>query len=123
MVLGAVPGGGLSSAGMTNPSKIVNFLDIIGTWSPSLIFVMGSGIPGAAVGFLILKKREKLLVFDDIQVPTYGVIDQRLMIGSVLFDIGWGAPREPINNQCWLRQHAPRDLFHPPYRSTSLYNH
>ncbi|MEC8126694.1 MAG: DUF6691 family protein [Pseudomonadota bacterium] len=75
---------------MTNPSKIVNFLDIIGTWSPSLIFVMGSGIPGAAVGFLILKKREKLLVFDDIQVPTYGVIDQRLMIGSVLFDIGWG---------------------------------
>ena len=43
LVLDAVSGGGLSLAGMTNPSKIVNFLDIAGTWCPSLIFVMGAG--------------------------------------------------------------------------------
>jgi len=90
LLIGAVFGGGLYLAGMTNPSKIVNFLDIAGTWDPSLIFVMGGGIPVAAIGFFILKKREKPLVFDEIQVPTHGVIDRPLVIGSVLFGIGWG---------------------------------
>jgi len=90
LLIGAVFGGGLYLAGMTNPSKIVNFLDIAGTWDPSLIFVMGGGIPVAAIGFLILKKREKPLIFDEIQVPTHGVIDRPLVIGSVLFGVGWG---------------------------------
>jgi len=90
LLIGAVFGGGLYLAGMTNPSKIVNFLDIAGTWDPSLIFVMGGGIPVAAIGFFILKKREKPLIFDEIQVPTHGVIDRPLVIGSVLFGIGWG---------------------------------
>ena len=82
MVRDAVSHGGLSLAGMTNPSKIVNFLDIAGTWRPSLIFVMGGGIPVVAVCFLILKKLEKPLVFDEIQVPTHSVIDQ----GSAIRD-------------------------------------
>ena len=90
LVLGALFGGGLYLAGMTNPSKIINFLDIAGTWDPSLIFVMGGGIPVAAIGYSILKNREKPLVFDDIQVPIHDVIDQPLMIGSVVFGIGWG---------------------------------
>lgn len=90
LLIGAVFGGGLYLAGMTNPSKIVNFLDIAGTWDPSLIFVMGGGIPVAAIGFFILKKREKPLIFGEIQVPTHGVIDRPLVIGSVLFGVGWG---------------------------------
>lgn len=90
LLIGAVFGGGLYLAGMTNPSKIVNFLDIAGTWDPSLIFVMGGGIPVAAIGFFILKKHEKPLIFDEIQVPTHGVIDRPLVIGSVLFGVGWG---------------------------------
>lgn len=90
LLIGAVFGGGLYLAGMTNPSKIVNFLDIAGNWDPSLIFVMGGGIPVAAIGFFILKKREKPLIFDEIQVPTHGVIDRPLVIGSVLFGVGWG---------------------------------
>jgi len=90
LLIGAVFGGGLYLAGMTNPSKIVNFLDIAGTWDPSLIFVMGGGIPVAAIGFFILKKREKPLIFEETQVPTHGVIDRPLVIGSVLFGVGWG---------------------------------
>ena len=90
VVLGALFGGGLYLAGMTNPSKIINFLDIAGTWDPSLIFVMGGGIPVAAIGYSILKKLEKPMVFDDIQVPIHDVIDQPLVIGSVMFGIGWG---------------------------------
>ena len=90
LLIGAVFGGGVYLAGMTNPSKIVNFLDIAGTWDPSLIFVMGGGIPVAAIGFFILKKREKPLIFEETQVPTHGVIDRPLVIGSVLFGVGWG---------------------------------
>ena len=90
LVCGALFGGGLYLAGMTNPSTIINFLDIAGTWDPSLIFVMGGGIPVAAIGYRILQKREKPLVFDDIQVPIHDVIDQPLVIGSVMFGIGWG---------------------------------
>jgi uncharacterized membrane protein YedE/YeeE len=90
LVLGSLFGGGLYLAGMTNPSKIINFLDIAGTWDPSLIFVMGGGIPFAAIGFLMLKRRKKPVVFDDIQIPTYGVIDKPLIIGSAIFGIGWG---------------------------------
>ena len=55
-----------------------------------MIFEIGGGIPVAATGFFILKKREKPLIFDEIQVPTHGEIDQPLMIGSILFGIGWG---------------------------------
>ena len=90
LLIGAVFGSCLYLAGMTNPSKILNFLDIAGTWDPSLMFVMGSAIPVAAIGFFILKKREKALIFDEIQVPTHGVIDQPLVIGSIVFGIGWG---------------------------------
>ena len=90
LLIGAVFGGGLYLAGMTNPSKIVNFLDIAGTWDPSLIFVMGGGISVAAIGFFILKKREKPLIFDEIQVPAHGEIDRPLVIGSILFGVGWG---------------------------------
>lgn len=64
--IGAVFGGGLHLAGMTNPSKIVNLLDISGIWDPSLIFVLGGGISVAVVGCFILKKLEKPLVFDDV---------------------------------------------------------
>ena len=92
LLIGAVFGGSLYLAGMTNASKILNFLDIAGTWDPSLMFVMGSGIPVAAIGFFILKKREKPLIFDEIQVPTHGVIDQPLVIGSILFGIGRAFP-------------------------------
>ena len=66
LVLGALFGGGLYLAGMTNPSKIINFLDIAGTWDPSLIFVMGGGIPVAAIGYSILKSAKSrwfLMIF------------------------------------------------------------
>lgn len=60
---------------MTNPWKIVNFFDIAGTRDLSLIFVLGDGITVAAVGFFVVKKLENSVVFYDIQVSKYRVID------------------------------------------------
>ena len=90
LVLGSLFGAGLYLAGMTNPAKIVNFLDIAGTWDPSLIFVMGGGIPVEAIGFIMLRRRARPVIFTDIQVPQYGDIDRPLVLGSAVFGIGWG---------------------------------
>jgi hypothetical protein len=70
LALGALFGVGLYVSGMTNPQKIINFLDIAGPWDLSLIFVMGGGIPVAGLGYYLLKRREKPVLFDDIQVPA-----------------------------------------------------
>ena len=75
LVIDVFFGGGLYLVGMMNPSEIVKFLDIAGTWDPSLIFVMAGGIPVAVGIFFILEKHEKQLFFDEIRVPTHGVID------------------------------------------------
>ena len=90
LVLGSLFGAGLYFAGMTNPAKIVNFLDIVGIWDPSLIFVMGGGIPVAAIGFIILRHRVRPVIFADIQLPQVGEIDRPLVLGSAVFGIGWG---------------------------------
>lgn len=90
LVLGGIFGGGLYYAGMTNPQKILNFLDLAGTWDPSLAFVMGGGIPVAAIGYYLLTKRQSPVLFADIQVPKFGEVDKPLVIGSGIFGIGWG---------------------------------
>ena len=90
LILGGIFGGGLYYAGMTNPQKILNFLDVAGTWDPSLVFVMGGGIPVAAIGYYLVTKRQAPVLFADIQIPTQGLIDRPLLLGSAIFGIGWG---------------------------------
>lgn len=76
---GLVFGLGLVLSGMINPAKVLNFLDLAGTWDPSLACVMAGAIPVAAVGFWL--RRPAL---------TNGRIDARLVGGAALFGIGWG---------------------------------
>jgi len=90
LILGGIFGGGLYYAGMTNPQKILNFLDVAGAWDPSLVFVMGGGIPVAAIGYYLVTKRQAPVLFADIQIPTQGLIDRPLLLGSAIFGIGWG---------------------------------
>lgn len=88
---GLLFGLGLLLAGMANPAKVQGFLDLAGLWDPSLAFVMGGGIGVAIVFFTLAKRTPKtLLTHEDMKLPTSTVIDQRLMIGSALFGIGWG---------------------------------
>ncbi|WP_198314554.1 DUF6691 family protein [Chitinibacter sp. GC72] len=88
---GLLFGLGLLLAGMANPAKVQGFLDLAGLWDPSLAFVMGGGIGVAIVFFTLAKRTPKtLLTHEDMKLPTSTVIDQRLIIGSALFGIGWG---------------------------------
>ena len=87
---GLIFGIGLIIAGMTNPAKVLGFLDITGLWDPSLAFVMVGGIMIASIGFLVAKKRTQSLLGLQMRFPTGKKIDRPLIIGGIMFGIGWG---------------------------------
>ena len=89
-VAGFVFGLGLIIAGMANPEKILNFLDLAGNWDPSLLFVMVGAIAVGMVAFAVAARRASSVLGLPMQLPTTRTIDARLVGGSLLFGIGWG---------------------------------
>lgn len=87
---GLLLGLGLILSGMANPAKVIGFLDIAGPWDPSLGLVMGGGLVMGSIGFALLKKQPKTLLGEPLNLPASRKIDLRLVLGSVLFGIGWG---------------------------------
>lgn len=87
---GLIFGIGLLISGMTNPAKVIGFLDLAGHWDPSLAFVMAGAITVAAVGFKFARTRTRSLLGLPMNLPTARHIDRRLVVGSLLFGIGWG---------------------------------
>ncbi len=91
---GLIFGIGLLISGMTNPAKVIGFLDITGKWDISLALVMGGALMLASVGFFIAKKRiannQVSFSSEPIDIPTNTKITKKLIIGSVMFGIGWG---------------------------------
>ena len=89
-VAGLLFGIGLLLAGMANPAKVLAFLDLAGNWDPSLAFVMGGGILAALIPFTLAKRRTQSLTGCPMQLPSKREPDRQLVIGSLLFGIGWG---------------------------------
>ena len=89
-LVGLLFGIGLILAGMTDPSKVLGFLDLAGTWDPSLAFVMGGGILVGLGAFAAAKKRTTNFLGGAMHLSTSTVIDMRLIGGSLLFGAGWG---------------------------------
>lgn len=90
LIVGLLFGVGLIVGGMTDPLKVKAFLDLFGNWDPSLAFVMGGGIAVGVVGFAFARRRGQTLFGGKIDWPTSTVIDRKLLLGGVLFGIGWG---------------------------------
>lgn len=90
LIAGLIFGLGLIISGMTNPLKVQNFLDVFGSWDPSLAFVMGGAIAVTAPGFWLLQKRQAPLFAPRFQLPTRQDFDTRLITGAALFGVGWG---------------------------------
>ncbi|RCX02500.1 DUF6691 family protein [Marinomonas foliarum] len=90
LITGILFGLGLAFSEMTNPAVVIGFLDIFGNWNPSLLIVMASAIAVGMLGYIIKNKQIKPLLSNKWQVPSLRHIDSKLIIGSVLFGIGWG---------------------------------
>ncbi len=89
-LIGVLFGLGLMISGMTNPAKILAFLDIAGAWDPSLIFVMGGAVLVGLIAFYLAKNRTQSFLGGAMHIPTRRDIDRPLIIGSALFGVGWG---------------------------------
>ena len=87
---GLVFGLGLVISGMSNPAKVLNFLDVFGAWDPSLAFVMGGATLVTFIGYRIILQREHPVLLTGFQLPTSTAIDKPLLVGAALFGIGWG---------------------------------
>jgi uncharacterized membrane protein YedE/YeeE len=80
---------GLVVSGMVNPDKVKGFLDITGTWDYSLMFVMGGAVGVNLITFNILKKKKPICAVDHF-LPKNKQIDNKIVIGAIMFGIGWG---------------------------------
>jgi len=89
-VAGLVFGLGLLLSGMADPGKVIGFLDLAGRWDPSLAFVMAGAIAVGAVAFAFGKRRARSFLGAAMHVPTRRDVDARLVLGSVVFGVGWG---------------------------------
>jgi uncharacterized membrane protein YedE/YeeE len=87
---GVVFGAGLALSGMTNPAKVLAFLDVFGRWDPTLAFVMGGALAVSAVGFALARGRARPWLADAFAIPSRSDIDARLIGGAALFGVGWG---------------------------------
>lgn len=87
---GLVFGLGLIVSGMANPAKVLGFLDLAGPWDPSLAFVMAGAISVGFVAFAVAKRRVVSLLGAQMRLPSARHVDRRLVLGSVVFGIGWG---------------------------------
>lgn len=91
LLSGLLFGAGLTLSGMIDPHKVLGFLNITGTWDPSLLFVMGGALFIFIPGYQILvKNRRQALNHEPLQIPTNRRIDRKLVSGAAIFGIGWG---------------------------------
>ena len=109
-ISGLLFGSGLVISGMTDPAKVIGFLDIFGNWDPALAFVMGGAVATFGIGLIILRRfgnqRSAIHLPDTSSDP----ISKRMVIGSLIFGIGWGlggfCPGPAIANLSVLRTEA-----------------
>ena len=90
LITGLVFGIGLIVSGMTNPAKVLGFLDLAGRWDPSLALVMAGAILVALPAFRVAARRRQSLLGEPMHLPTATRIDRWLVLGSLAFGAGWG---------------------------------
>jgi uncharacterized membrane protein YedE/YeeE len=113
-VVGLVFGIGLIVSGMTDPGKVLGFLDLFGAWDPSLALVMGGAILVGVFAFALAARRSRTFLGSALYLPPPRGVDRRLLGGSLLFGAGWFLPRTrhcfgrqwPAQGPCFCAGHA-----------------
>ncbi len=90
LLSGLIFGVGLAASGMTNPDKVIGFLDIFGQWDIDLLLVMGSAVFVTLISFRFILKRDKPFYAPLFVLPVSSLVDKQLIAGAILFGIGWG---------------------------------
>ncbi|HBR98357.1 MAG TPA: YeeE/YedE family protein [Gammaproteobacteria bacterium] len=89
LLSGIIFGLGLSLSQMTNPNKVIDFLDIFGNWDPSLAFVMMGALAVTFISFRFVLKRPEPIFEEGFHQSKRTDIDKSLLIGAAIFGAGW----------------------------------
>jgi uncharacterized membrane protein YedE/YeeE len=89
-MIGLLFGLGLLLSGMTDPGKVIGFLDVAGRWDPSLAFVMGGAVAVGFFAFSLARRRTTAFLGGAMSLPSARQIDTRLVVGALIFGAGWG---------------------------------
>jgi uncharacterized protein len=90
LIAGLVFGLGLIISGMTDPSKVIGFLDLAGVWDPSLALVMAGAVAVGVAAFALARRRSQTFLNGPIRLPAATRIDRRIVFGGLAFGVGWG---------------------------------
>ena len=90
LVVGTLFGAGLALSSMTNPARVLGFLDVAGHWDPTLAFVLGAALVPSAIAYLIVRRMERPVMAEEFCIPRNRTVEARLLAGGALFGIGWG---------------------------------
>ncbi len=90
LLAGALFGAGLALSRMTDPNVVLGFLDVAGDFDPRLAFVLAGAVATTGVAFRLVLRRRRPLLADRFRLPLSRAIDRPLVIGALLFGIGWG---------------------------------
>ena len=90
LAVGLIFGAGLALSDMVNPARVLGFLDVAGAWDPTLMLVMGAAIVPSAIAYLLKRRMTRPLLELQFAVPENRSLDRPLLVGAVLFGIGWG---------------------------------
>lgn len=90
VLCGALFGAGLVISGMTDPAKVIGFLDVTRHWDPSLAFVMGGAVLIYAIAYRVIVRRRAPWFAAAFHVPARRDLDARLIVGAAIFGAGWG---------------------------------
>ena len=120
VVAGSLFGTGLAVSGMTDPARVIGFLDVFGAWDPALLFVMAGAVGVYGLGMLLLRSFES----QSLKLPPRASlpIDRRLVLGAAIFGVGWGmggfCPGPALANLGALRTEA---LFFVPAMAIGMF--
>ena len=90
LLAGTLLGAGLALSDMINPARVLAFLDVAGAWDATLVFVMAGAVAVAALGFALRRRMRQPVFAARFFIPENRVLERRLVLGSVLYGIGWG---------------------------------
>lgn len=90
LLAGLIFGLGLSVSQMIDPNKVLAFLDLTGNWDPSLLLVLGGAVGTTTIAYRFILSRPKPILDVDFHLPLSRAIDGKLIVGAILFGIGWG---------------------------------
>ncbi|HSQ94679.1 MAG TPA: YeeE/YedE family protein [Croceibacterium sp.] len=90
LVVGVLFGAGLALSGMTNPARVLGFLDIGGHWDPTLAFVLAAALVPSTLAYLVVRRMKRPVMAEEFCIPQNRTVEARLLTGGALFGIGWG---------------------------------